>query len=424
MGWVVTDEENWSRVKNIQCEHCHGPVGKSDRTFLGFSEHREVVEVNLSADMCGSCHQGSHHPTWTDWQQSKHAFAKNTTIPGGSFDFIKSDRECAACHTAEGFLQFLESDELTPDVDPPGEDGNDLTCGACHDPHSHENGAQLRLDKAEICSKCHNPEYNPDSPEPDGSELHHTTAYMFEGKGGWEFDGYTYQSSPHKFAATDKCVDCHVFMTEYVGEPEEIPAYTGHSFEPRPEACSSCHNDFDAFWTADSSYDYRGVQSEMDSLMHVLEEELMTASSEDSTSDTFFRAKFNLDFVHGEGSNGIHNTKYARALLQSAIAEFTPTAIEPINLVSGMPLTYTLNQNYPNPFNPTTDIKFSIKKSGNVTLKVYDLIGREIHTLVDKEMSAGVYSAHFDASRFASGVYIYRLVSNEFSAFKKMVLIK
>ena len=228
---------------------------------------------------------------------------------------------------------------------------------------------------------------------------------------GYEYEGYNYQSSVHTFAITDKCVTCHVFMTEYVGEPEEIPAYTGHTFEPQAGSCMSCHEDFEAFWTSDSSFDYRGVQSEMDSLMHVLEEKLMAASSEDSTTDAFLRAKFNWDFVHGEGSHGIHNTKYARALLQSSIAEFNPTAIEPVNQNAGIPLMYTLSQNYPNPFNPVTDIKFSIKNAGHVSLKIYDLLGRELYTLVDKEMSAGVYTARFNASEFASGIYIYRLVS-------------
>ena len=89
-----------------------------------------------------------------------------------------------------------------------------------------------------------------------------------------------------------------------------------------------------------------------------------------------------------------------------------------------MPLRYSLDQNYPNPFNPSTEIQFSIKKAGRVVLKVYDITGREVITLVDKEMAPGSYSAHFNASNLATGVYIYRIMSHEFVAVKKMVLIK
>ncbi len=100
---------------------------------------------------------------------------------------------------------------LAPNVVPPGAEGNDITCTTCHGPNSEENHAQLRMPLDEICEKCHNPEFNPDNPEPDGSNIYHSTAFMFEGKGGWEYDGVTYESSVHTFAIADKCVSRHVY---------------------------------------------------------------------------------------------------------------------------------------------------------------------------------------------------------------------
>jgi hypothetical protein len=98
--------------------------------------------------------------------------------------------------------------------------------------------------------------------------------------------------------------------------------------------------------------------------------------------------------------------------------------------VGTAPRVFTLNQNYPNPFNPTTTIEFTLEHDGHVSLKVYDILGREVATLVNQDMKSGVYQqAVFDGARFASGVYFYRIsaIGNDgqkFVSIKKMVLMK
>jgi photosystem II stability/assembly factor-like uncharacterized protein len=89
-----------------------------------------------------------------------------------------------------------------------------------------------------------------------------------------------------------------------------------------------------------------------------------------------------------------------------------------------IPSTYKLEQNYPNPFNPTTNITFALPVAGNVELKVYDLLGREVTTLVNTFVNAGTHVIPFDASSLASGVYMYKINSGSFTDSKKMVLIK
>jgi hypothetical protein len=89
-----------------------------------------------------------------------------------------------------------------------------------------------------------------------------------------------------------------------------------------------------------------------------------------------------------------------------------------------LPVKYALEQNYPNPFNPTTNIKFDLPKDSHVSIKVYNMIGQEIADLINGDFAAGYQSVTFDASRFASGTYIYRLVSGNFTQVKKMVLLK
>ncbi len=85
---------------------------------------------------------------------------------------------------------------------------------------------------------------------------------------------------------------------------------------------------------------------------------------------------------------------------------------------------YWLDQNYPNPFNPTTNIKFSIPKDGQTSLKFYDILGNEIATYLDEFVKAGIYNAEFDASNLASGIYFYTLKSGNFIETKRMMLVK
>ena len=87
-------------------------------------------------------------------------------------------------------------------------------------------------------------------------------------------------------------------------------------------------------------------------------------------------------------------------------------------------LKYDLGQNYPNPFNPSTIIKYSVERAGNVSLKVYDLLGREIATLVNEAKQPGSYTVNFNASKLASGMYIYKIESGSFSSVKKMLLVR
>ena len=91
---------------------------------------------------------------------------------------------------------------------------------------------------------------------------------------------------------------------------------------------------------------------------------------------------------------------------------------------SEIPSGFSLEQNYPNPFNPVTNIKFSIPKSGAVTLKVFDVSGREVSQLIKENMSAGSYNYDFNASHLSSGVYFYRLETEGFTDIRKMMLVK
>jgi hypothetical protein len=85
---------------------------------------------------------------------------------------------------------------------------------------------------------------------------------------------------------------------------------------------------------------------------------------------------------------------------------------------------YKLDYNFPNPFNPITTIRYQIPWNGFVSLKVFDVLGREVRTLVNEVKQAGNYTVDFNATEFASGVYFYKLTSGDFSDIKRMILVK
>jgi hypothetical protein len=113
----------------------------------------------------------------------------------------------------------------------------------------------------------------------------------------------------------------------------------------------------------------------------------------------------------------------------AAVANFDVIACGPLfvgntGISSNLPKEYSLAQNYPNPFNPTTKISYSLPIAGNVKLVVYDILGREVATLVNEYKTAGNHSVDFSASNLASGVYIYRMEAGTFKDTKKMLLVK
>jgi len=107
--------------------------------------------------------------------------------------------------------------------------------------------------------------------------------------------------------------------------------------------------------------------------------------------------------------------------LSDIVANYT-VGIKQIN--SFVPGYYSLSQNYPNPFNPTTVIRYQLSVSGNTSLKVYDVTGREVQTLVNERLQPGTYEVTFDGSNLTSGVYFYQLASGDYKETKKLLLLK
>ena len=119
------------------------------------------------------------------------------------------------------------------------------------------------------------------------------------------------------------------------------------------------------------------------------------------------------------------NSKYLYTGTSRGVWKRPLSEIVPDSLLSNIePIRYVLEQNYPNPFNAATKIKYSVPQLSNVVIRIYDILGSEIETLVNVEKTAGIYELNWNAANLPSGVYIYQIKAGSFIQSKKMILLK
>jgi hypothetical protein len=137
--------------------------------------------------------------------------------------------------------------------------------------------------------------------------------------------------------------------------------------------------------------------------------------------DAVLQTKLDLE----GGNDGIDDIPRRYTLLgDPALTLPLNTVTQIVNMLKDIPNSYSIQQNYPNPFNPSTTISYSIPKAGYVTIKVYDILGKEISTLVNEEKSIGSYEVRFNGANLSSGVYFYRMKAGGFIEVKKLMLMK
>jgi hypothetical protein len=212
--------------------------------------------------------------------------------------------------------------------------------------------------------------------------------------------------------------------------------FKGHRWTPlvdEPDgsmfaSCTKCHSGMSAdsaiaqitkwqseFQTLDSAAD--AMVSKADSIAN--------AKNDSTKMQLVAEARHNLDMAELDESGGFHNHLYSVALLRDAIARASAvTGIKTTQPGSELPARFALFQNYPNPFNPSTKIRYELPSAVPVVLKVYNMLGQELATLVNENKPAGVYTVEFNANNLASGVYFYRLHAGGFVETKKLLLMR
>lgn len=137
-----------------------------------------------------------------------------------------------------------------------------------------------------------------------------------------------------------------------------------------------------------------------------------------------------FDLAQGIALDGSNNIIVAGYTVDIGVSYWTTVKYAQVPVTSvederaPVPIEYSLFQNYPNPFNPSTTIRYAIPQAGFITLKIYNLLGREIATLVSQRQSAGEYSIQWNPIGLASGIYVYRLQSGDFEKVRKLILLK
>jgi len=361
IGWTFpgsSNPTNWSgmntnlqRMANVQCEGCHGPAS-THMTALG---NTNAIDISLSAGTCGNCHDSlTHHVKNYEWGQALHA-------TGFVFRFSGS---CVPCHSSVGFIETWDPYYFPSNKVPRATAQEGIACAACHDPHTTGMGeSQLRniptatlsngvvLTYAEagegiLCINCHHARQNAQATA-DGtgsiSPHHSTQGDLLAGQNGYEY-GLTMPSSRHMLAVTNSCVGCHMQLIAGTTFSNLDTIVGGHTWRIQwdynttntdddvqvTEVCGKCHveNTFDI---VAEDYDrdgiVTGVQTEIQGLLDQLALLLPPAGTGVTYTSGYTpkerKGFWNYQFIWEDKSHGVHNPKYAAAILRASIDDLT-----------------------------------------------------------------------------------------------------
>ncbi|MCU7494519.1 MAG: T9SS type A sorting domain-containing protein [Ignavibacteria bacterium] len=459
--WVLleTQYQSVDSVANIGCEQCHGPA-----TDHAMTADPTKVAVSLQGSVCNVCHDLSpSYVVGSDWRQSNHA-----TMPLSGEEAGRT--ACYPCHSGSAIVKFAKN-KTAPGYNATQDNFPSIACASCHDPHmSANNTSSVRLTTLDslvngykpqnptgtgsMCMNCHHARENSQVRVTNQATKFADRFYphyspqsdMFLGANGYEYGQNFTGQGTHKNIMANACVDCHMVANpdtsvNRFAEANHFMKMVDQQGKDRVYVCKPCHPSVNTSFDevkASSDYDgngtIEGVQTEIRGLL----DKLKAVLPKDSTGEVVTMARdsmivknfpgypkilpamWDYYFVKNDWSYGVHNSRYAVSLLQASLAQVT--GVEKSN--NNIPRIYALEQNYPNPFNPATTIQFSVPENADVTLKVYDAVGREVATLHSGVLITGNYKIVWNASNLASGVYYYRLSSEKFSMVKKMVFLK
>jgi hypothetical protein len=331
---------------NIQCENCHGPAEQHNGDT-------NKIAISLSAGNCAQCHDSlNQHWHNVEWERSMHSTGYVFRATGA----------CAPCHSAIGFIDAHDGDGKGSRGT--GDEG--ITCQACHDPHSDENPDQLRtLDdvklgdsadatpvavittggKGKLCMQCHKSRRTAETYatqyRSNYGPHHSVQTDMLAGKNAIEYGGISVAApqNPH-MNVPDTCVTCHMTVLRNDPNPAYSNAFThagGHTWKMEApdgtditKGCLPCHvtSEFDFTYRGedyDGDGNVEGVQSEVEGLLETLGNLLPPDGPSVTVTSAYtvkqLRAAYNYLYVEEDGSHGVHNPRYAVALLKASIAD-------------------------------------------------------------------------------------------------------
>ncbi len=375
-GWVDYSASNTTKKYNYGCFKCHTTGGDTSGTWLsGVDGLGTFSEGGIG---CESCHGPG----------SAHIAAPSKTNIDKVYEFAHQDNSI-------GGLDYGDGSVVTPDTE-----GNDVNflCGTCHNRSytspinssggfikHHEQWDEFLTTKhyknGFTCITCHDPHKRTIW---DGEGITKTCESCHSDKAA---------QINHSGAAT--CIDCHMPFAAKSGTTRGNSGYKGdirsHLMIINPDTAS--------MFTAD-----------------------MSAVKDDAERKAALSPRYACLGCHNNASDDNIPDKTIAQVSAAAVDMHSGTAIAPADLIK--PSSFILKQNYPNPFNPTTTIAFELPYRTQVTVSVFNLEGRTVATLVNEELDAGQQTVRFNASDLPSGMYFYKLTTDNFTSIKRMMLIK
>ena len=449
-------------VATIGCESCHGP-GKD---HMG---DKTKIAVSFDQGVCMQCHDAPKaHSIGYFWKQSKHA-----TRPLSASEASRTG--CFPCHNGPS-LAALQANSERPDYSKtPFQTA--ISCQSCHDPHDNTNPAQLRIMRPDtlingyvipagiggagnICIVCHRARASANQTVAAVKRVFndidpHVGAQgdMFLGTNGYDF-GHNKSAVQTHAGLENGCATCHMAPVAMAGSASMRP---NHSISMKDEngndnvtSCRKCHGDINRFDDVRAGNDYdgngriEGVTTEirgilkiltyllpLDSLGNVLHNKADSARIKAHPKyPNVIGVIWNYYYILNDASFGVHNMKYTVWLLMQCFGHLAGQIDDrevDVEQMDQTPIAFALNQNYPNPLINSTSIEFSISRTAQVNLNVYDATGRLVATLADGLLLPGSYSIRWNAGNVSAGMYFFRMTvirdgQTLFSSTKKMVV--
>jgi hypothetical protein len=299
-----------AKLTNAQCENCHGP----NSTPLHANQNLDPARISIASEVCGICHgEPARHGRFQQWQESPHSNYE-LALEVGTVDARGATAgHCGRCHTGQGFLAWIQQDDLTQRIQ--GANGNATvaeltalgltkdsahpqTCTACHDPHmqgttsGEPNTATVRIEdntpllpagyaalgvgRGAICITCHNTRngaHNDNVGLPTSYSAPHTAAQGDVLMGQNAYFVAIGDRSPHSFIV-DTCTTCHMELTPPPPEFSFSGAGTNHTFRPSLDICVQCHGVFDGGTLQESA------EAELERLGEVMAEYLLAKAEQ------------------------------------------------------------------------------------------------------------------------------------------------